>query len=401
MNKITKRLSIDHALIHISYQAMAGIIYGFTVYLLLARGFDSATTGLVLAFANIFSLIIQPFVSNFLDKTKKLTVFEVMIITSVLMLTLFFISSIINNSKIVLLVTFTLSIGIYSSLEPLFNSLASVFKFNGYDIEFGKARAFGSLSYALVCTLFGALTNNGSYVVVLIGGCAFALLITLVCIIIRKDFRKAVDKPIIEEEDDTIGFVEFISSNPIYMLLCILLVGVFFGYLGADNFTYLVVENVGGSSSDMGIILGIKAALESIIIFNYSKIRKYFKLKTLINVCMLGFVLKSLTYFLATSTLTIYLAQILQMMSFALIIPTMIEYIETNMKKEVSNRAQAFFTMTIGLGSVISSAIGGVIIDNFGVSRVLFVYLMVTIISAICLAIVFKIDMDIRNGQKN
>lgn len=397
---ITKRLNVEHALIHIAYQAMAGIVYGFSVYLLLQRGFSSSTAGFCMAFANMLSLLIQPFVSNFLDRTNKITVFEMMIITSILMLTLYLINCSATNASVLLVITFVLCVGIYSSLEPLFNSLCSVFQRNGINIEFGKARALGSLSYGVVCTIFGVLTNSYSYIVVMIGGCVFALLIVLICLIIRSDFNKCKLKEIKnhDQEEKTIGFKEFVANNKKYMILCLCLTGIFLGYTLVDNFTILVVENVGGNSQDMGIVLGIKAGLEAICIFFYSDIRKRFKLNTLLKFSMFSFILKALAYRLAKSTLTIYLIQIIQIFSFAIIIPAMVEYVNVNMDKMVAIRGQAFFTMTIVLGSTFSSLFGGLISDHYGVTAMVFVGFVVTVISAFGFVITLGSNKKVNNN---
>lgn len=383
MNISERRLNIDHTIAHILFQAMAGIVYGFSIYLLMERNFSSTIAGISMSLSNLSSMIIQPCVANFLDKSKKYTVFDVCVITSILMLILYLSSCFISNGTILLVVIYTLSIGIYQSLEPLFNSLCSVFNNSGLKIEFGKARAFGSLAYGLVCFIFGALTETNSYVVVLIGGCIFATLITLICLIIRNDYNNADKKEIKKEDKKIISFIDFVKTNKMYIVLCICLVGIFFGYTISDNFTILIVENVGGNSKDMGTILFIKALLEGIFIFCYSKVRKHIKLNRLLVISMLGFIAKGFVIWRATKVSTIYIAQLLQIPSFAIIIPAMVEYINANMDNYVAMRGQALFTMTIGIGSTFSSLAGGYISDTLGVSFTIFIGLVVTIISAI------------------
>lgn len=383
MTAVEKRLTIDHALVHIIFQAMAGIVYGFTVYLLMARGFNSAIAGFSMSFANLGSLFIQPMVANFLDKTKKYTVFDICVYISIIMVLLYVASCLITNATVLLFVIYTLSIAAYSSLEPLFNSLSSVFINSGINIEFGRARALGSVSYGLICFIFGLLTENYTYTVVLIGGCIFAILICLISLIIRKDYNKA-DKTIKEKEDvNIIGFGEFIKENKTYIILCICLAGIFFGYTICDNFTILIVENVGGSSKDMGAVLCIKAVLEGIFIFFYSNVRKHIKLNTLLTVSMIGFILKNFVTWKAESVMTIYIVQILQIFSFAIILPAMVEYVNTNMDEYVAIRGHAFFTLTIVIGSTFSGTIGGIVSDKFGISTTMFIGLIATIISAI------------------
>lgn len=155
--------------------------------------------------------------------------------------------------------------------------------------------------------------------------------------------------------------------------------GIFF----CINFTILVVENLGGNSKDNGLILGIKALLEAIAVFSIGKIRKHIGLEKLLVFASLCFILKSFTIYSATSLSTVYFAQIIQMFSFAMILPSMVEYADVKLPTNVAVRGQAFFTMTIGLGSVLSSLFAGSIINAYGVKTSNLVALIVSIISVI------------------
>lgn len=401
MKPSLRKISVDHALAHVGYQALAGVIYGFSIYTLMARGFNSAVAGLSLAFANLTSLSIQPIVSNFLDRSKKITIFEMCSITTVLMFALYVVSNFAKNGSIFYFVIFTLAVGIYSSLEPLFNTIYTVFNNNGINIRFGKARAFGSVSYGLVCALFGFLTDSYSYLAVLIGGSIFALILVIITFVIRKDFYQAEKHPVEEEDLKTVGFLEFVKNNKKYMLLCLFLTGIFYGYLAVDNFTILVIENLGGTSKDNGLILGIKACLEGIAIFSISKIRKHIKLENLLIIAAISFILKSFCIYSATAKSTVYLAQIIQMFSFAMMLPGMVEYADVKLPTNVAVRGQAFFTMTIGLGSVIASIVAGNIINVSGVKASNFVALIVTIISATGFIITLLFGDRLDHGKKN
>ena len=377
-----KRINIDHMIAHVAFQALAGIYFGFGVYMLVEKGFNSAMAGLCLGLSNGLALILEPIVSNYLDNTKKTSVFEMITYTSALVAILFLANHLLTNPTIFLFVVITVAGGLFSSLEPLFNSLSSVFNRSGIDIDFGSARSCGSFSYGAVCALFGVLSDNFSFRIVTFGGLVFALLLTLVSIKISGDVKKAnIDTKL--EKEETISFPEFIKNNKFYLIISICLTGVFFGYLFVDNFTLLVVERVGGTSGDMGIILGIKALLEGIAMMQYKRVRKHFSLITVLRFSVFMFAAKLLVTCLASNIVFIYLAQILQMGGFAFIVPGMVELVNVNMNKKEAIRGHAIFTMTIGLGSLLSSSIGGVITESFGILTMEYVAFIVTLISAI------------------
>lgn len=378
----TKKLNRVHMLAHAAFQALAGIYFGFGVYMLVEKGFNSAIAGLCLGLSNGLALIIEPLISNYLDNTKKTSVFEMIVYISALVTILFFANHLITNPTIFLFVVITLAGGLFSSLEPLFNSLSSVFNRSGIEIDFGRARSCGSFSYGVVCALFGVLSNNFSYRIVTLGGLVFALFLTFVSIKISSDVKQAnIDTKL--EKEETVTFSEFIKNNKFYLIISACLTGVFFGYLFVDNFTLLVVERVGGTSGDMGIILGIKALLEGVSMMQYKKVRKHFSLITVLRFSVFMFAAKLLVTALAPNIIFIYLAQILQMGGFAFIVPGMVELVNVNMNKKEAIRGHAIFTMTIGLGSLLSSSIGGVITESFGILTMEYVAFAITFVSAI------------------
>ena len=99
-------------LIRIEY----GIVYGFGIYMLVKRGFSSAMAGICLSLTNGFSLLIQPTVSNYLDNTRKVTVFEMMVLVSAIVTLLFLANFFIESPGLLLGVVFVLGCGLYSSL---------------------------------------------------------------------------------------------------------------------------------------------------------------------------------------------------------------------------------------------------------------------------------------------
>ena len=399
MNKPSiRKINIDHTLIHVCYQATAGIFYGFSIYVLMARGFNAAVAGYSLAIANLLSLIIQPTVSNFLDHTKKITLFEVSIIITVLLSGFYIASNFLANGSIFYFITYTLAVGLFSCLEPLFNTIYTLFNNNGIDIKFGKARAFGSASYGIVCALFGVLSDKFGYSAILVGGSVFVLCVIFTTIVIRRDFNKADKHPVEIETNETVSFIDFIKNNKRYVILCLFLTGIFFGYLATDNFIIIVVENLGGTSKDNGLILGIKACLEAVAIFLIGSVRKHIKLENLLVVAASCFILKSYAIYSATHLSTVYIVQIFQMVSFAMILPSMVEYADVKLPTNVAVRGQALFTMTIGLASVIASFVCGNIINSYGVKTSNLVGLIVTIISVIGFILTLKVG---NHGEKN
>lgn len=393
-SKLNKTFSIHNILVFVSYQAFAGIIYGFGVYMLLERGFSSSLAGIVLGISNILTLLFQPIIANFLDHSKKFSIFDFSFIFALLIFISYFVYLFVDNGNILIILVFGLTSTAFTLIEPLTNSISNVLKTKNIHVEFGTARACGSFAYGIICIIFGYLTNRFSYISVIIGGIIFSSILTIFCYLIDIKYRKLNVETIDIEEEKQVSFKDFIVNNKKYVFLCLALVGVFYGYMADDNFVYLIVENVGGNSADMGIVLGIKAILEGVSMINFPRISKKVKLETLLTIAVVGFSLKAFCYYVATSTLLVYICQIMNMLTYALILPGIVEYINRYMSKEVAVRGNSLFTMSISSGIIISSFAAGVIADRFGVSMMCLISLITSIVSTILFVyILYKKDL--------
>ena len=145
----------------------------------------------------------------------------------------------------------------------------------------------------------------------------------------------------------------------------------------------LVTENVGGTSKDMGYLLAYKAILEGAAMMSFPFVLKRIKLEKILYLAAIGFVIKQLIITLAPNVLFLYVGQTFQMMSFSFMIPGMIEFVNRYLKKREIIRGVSMTSLAIGVGSVISSTIGGYISDIYGVSSMNMFALIISIVSAI------------------
>ena len=83
--------------------------------------------------------------------------------------------------------------------------------------------------------------------------------------------------------------------------------------------------------------------------------------------------IKALLTLLAPNVFGIYIAQITQLLGFALQVPASVYYVNALMKPQDRVKGQAFMTATNTLGSIGGSLIGGVVLDTFGVSVLLLI----------------------------
>ena len=97
------------------------------------------------------------------------------------------------------------------------------------------------------------------------------------------------------------------------------------------------------------------------------------------------FAAKAAAYLFAVTMPQFYLAQILQMGSFALYIPASVYYVNETMEDADKFKGQAVMTATNTLGGVIGSLIGGILLDYAGVTPLLVTGFAAAVLGAVLL----------------
>ena len=101
------------------------------------------------------------------------------------------------------------------------------------------------------------------------------------------------------------------------------------------------------------------------------------------KVAAVGFTVKIALCWLANSVTMILLAQFVQLVSFALFLPAMVHFIDEIMSKGEAVKGQALFTTMITITTVISSLVGGAILDMSGAKMLTFIATIATAAGAV------------------
>ena len=99
-----------------------------------------------------------------------------------------------------------------------------------------------------------------------------------------------------------------------------------------------------------------------------------------------AFLVKIIILYLAKNMGMIYLSQAIQMFAYAVLIPGAAYYSNSIMQENDSVKGQAYFVSAITIGGILSSFISGRVIDLYGVSRMLFVGILISVIGVVLFA---------------
>lgn len=364
----TRKLMMQYCILQGSYWASFCVIYAFATVFLLSRGFESSMIGVIIAAGNILGVILQPMVASIADRSEKISLHKLTAMLSVIMILLLVLLYFVPNGLLAVAVLFLLTDTFLQVIQPLINSVSVYYVNQGVSVDFGAARGIGSLSYAAASYILGIVVEKFGTRSILMAGIlvALVLLVTVLSMpVLSSSAASRLGEK--EPEQNDAGLIVFADRYKNFMLTLAGITLLFTFHNMNNAYLIKVIENVGGTSADMGRMLSIAAVTELPVMFLFSRISKHFKSSTLLMVSSAFFAIRAAGFMLAGNVMTMYLAAMLQIGSFALYIPSSVYYVNETMLNQDKFKGQAVMTATNTLGGVFGSLFGGFLIDNAGV----------------------------------
>ena len=398
---MTRRLNIKYIASQFFYFSMFASMIAFVSVYLLHKGFDNTTIGTVLSMMSLLTIGIQTLLANYIDKNKEVQLQDVISILSLGVvigsIVLYFMPI---DLAILILTTLLLAIG--QALLTFVNSLAFIYEKFGIHINYGVARGMGSFAYAMMTLFLGQVVKATTPDILPLFYSIFSLLLLFS---VRAYSLPSADKVIVEDEGEQKplikkGAVEqsVFSFFLKYSRLVLLMGGVvflFFGHTIINNFFIQVISPIGGDSGVMGTAVFIAAIVELPAMMYFEQLSKKISIDRLLKISAIFFLIKHLLTYLAPNIFVIYLAQFLQIGAYSVVYPALVEYINLIVDLEDLVKGQSLLTTAIALSSVFASFLGGILLDNVGVSQTLLIGVLTTIVG---LVIVF---VTVENPQKH
>lgn len=392
------KINLNYSLLQLIFWVDVLIIAAFSSSFLLKRSISNYEIGLILTSANIFSVFLQSILSSYIDRHG-----EEAILRSVLgLLCSILISNILmiyNLAKFPLSIAYVICYGSIYALLPLINANGMAVLKKGYKLNFPVARASGSVAYALVSLFLGFLISSYGINVLRHILSIFCILNIIVFISFHREVAKlgtnlkvkiaknkntyahSVDKKesqpleqnqIKSSEAKSLAknsYLSFFQKYPSSFLLLISISLVLLCHTLYANFTLQIIMSINGGEKELGIVGSIAAFLELVpLILLFPLLAKRFKLRRILQVSTFFFIIKAISTFLSKNISIFYYSQIFQVAAFGLFAIAIIYYLSRLVSPEDEAKAQSLFSIAMCVGSILSSFIGGYILDHFPIS---------------------------------
>jgi PPP family 3-phenylpropionic acid transporter len=375
--------------------AIAG---SFASVFMLAKGYSNLHIGMTLAAANIVAMGLQPFIADYMDKAKGVTIIDTVAWSTLVMMMTCAGYFIFKSGTFMLALAIVMVLAIHALLQPLLNTLAFRLSESGVNVSFGLGRAGGSLGYSLIVAVLGTLVEKKGAMMMPVCIESACLLLIALLLLTKHSFNRIVRQAEAEASDgmqhaaeaarkranaERIDIKAFVKRNKYFFIVNLGLAGLLFSNSVLSNYMPQIAGNVNGTTEQVGRILSLMALAEIPVMIFYDKIHKCFSSRTLIKVSSVGFTAKIAVCWLARSVKLLFAAQIFQFIGFALLMPAMVYYVNEIMSPGEAVKGQALFTMMLTFSTIAASFAGGWLLDAYSAGTLTFVSTIVTAAGAV------------------
>ena len=250
-----------YACIQSSYWLSFSAVMGFTSLYLLDVGFTNTEIGIIIAIAGIISAILQPMFAGYADKPKSPSLKKIILFLASLLLILSLALFLLYRRSVFFNGLFYGGcITLLQLLQPLINSLGMEVVNQGKKLNFGISRGIGSIAYAVAAYFLGLIVAKSGA-----GAIPISMIVTFATVFfftLRFSFQKGTHTESSANHEKTGNPFIFFKKYPRFAVTLIGCWLIYVSHILLNSFTFQIVENIGGGSSEMGFSMALAAILE-------------------------------------------------------------------------------------------------------------------------------------------
>ena len=387
LKRLKRRIDFYYTAMQFTSFASSFVIFLYITVILQEKHFTNTEIGLTLALGSGLSIVLPPLIAAFYARHVHLPLRRVA--AYVRLVTFVFTALlIVVNSPIALVSLIVIVIsGTTISVNPLVNAMAMQFENTGVPVNYGVARAFGSLGCAVMAYASGLLsTHLGGSAAVIAASLvllAAAMLFTLLFPIPERNGQaKEGHAPL--PISGAIGFKLLKSPASLLFFLVMMLIWANMGVF--DTYQVNILRNAGGNDVDFGLMLTVMTLCEVPLTLFFRPLTKRFSYVQLMTAGFVFMLLKDAALIFAATVPAVIAAQGFNLATIGLFVPASIYYINDITASAQTVQAQALFGGTaMAMGRIVGNLLGGAILDRTGITSMLLVCLGYALLSIVLL----------------
>lgn len=359
-------------------------LFSFANPFLSSKNFSVSQIGAILALASIISVIVQPYIAKLLEKYENFTLKKALLLSFGMSL-VSTIPMLLTNNAFILFICYSIALCGLLNVQTYMYPFIFDYMDRGYKVNFGFARGFGSVVFAITSYCLGIISSKYS-----LGFLPKYFLINCIISIIIVISFKNLKKIKHNDEIFNISFKEFYNNNKHFCFILIGVICLFYTHNALNTYLKNILENINYGMYEVGVCYLIASIIEFPTMFSIPLLHKKFSYKTLFIISSIGFTLKSFVLLIAVflnSLPLVYFSQLFQAFGFALYIPVSLFYVTEIVKKKEVVKAQAYLGIALILGGILGNYISAEVYHLLSLNALL---ISCTLISALGMLIFIK-----------
>ncbi|MGV1010690.1 MAG: MFS transporter, partial [Dermatophilaceae bacterium] len=310
--------TVRYAALNAAYWSGFCLVMAFSSVFLLSRGLTNAQIGVTLAASGAVSVALQPVVARMAGRSRR--PLRVWIAALAALIAVAGAALALPRGPIADAVLFGVVVCVLQVVLPLVNAIGMQATHQGVPVDFGSARAIGSFTFALTAAGMGALVAAMGPAVLPVALAVVQGLLMLAALTFA--FQPS------DASGVRSGAVPIPDAAPLtpagrlrFWVLLAGVTGLYTSHTVINNFAYQIAVFHGGDASHLGLSFTIAATLETLPMLFFRQIVGRWHPGTLLRFAAAVFVVKAVATLLAPSLAAYLATMVLQVGSFALLIP--------------------------------------------------------------------------------
>lgn len=365
------RIEINYAAVQGTYCAGSCALTTFMTVFLAWKGFSDRQIGYTTALIYGSTMALQLLLAAYLDRHPAFPLRRGAALLSLTAFGLAAVLCVLPLPILAMMAVYTLACATDNSRASLLAAVMMQYLNRGIPVRYGWPRGVGSICYALLAALLGALMERTSPGILLP---AFLLLdlLSLLCLLLLPDPGPQLSVPRPRAAD---SYLQMLRRNPTLTLLlggCVLSA---MGQCCASTYLVRVVEALGGGERELGLAILLQSGVELPAMLLSSRLLRRWSARMLLTFSFFATAAKMLLILCSGSLAMLYLVLLTSACCFGLYGFASVLFANSLVPEEQSVRTQSLLALsyTSGLGGVLGNLLGGTLIQPLGLQPLLLI----------------------------
>lgn len=333
-----------------------GTFFPYVYLYMRGLGFSNSQIGILAALGPAVMMVIQPFwgwVTDLTGRPDRVSMILAFGVAGTVALLL-------TGQTFPMVVLYMILFNVfYSSIIPIFDSIALSTLEKNSKVSYGQVRWLGSLSFALTAFAVGWIVERTHVSIALWNFVGIALIVAVIAG--RLPAKRKVGNP------QNLKIWPLFKSKELVVFLAAgsLVIG-----SHAINYTFLplLMIEIGGGEGILGMAMLISAFSEIPFFFFSSYLIRKYRLRALLLVAFAATGLRWYLYSIAVTPNQLLLLQLLHSITFGLMYSSAVIYVGQLTPKHLQASGQnLFWAVTYGFGNVVANLVGGWVSEYYSV----------------------------------